>query len=149
MISFTYVSEYTGTPDEQLRDLQSIYDASLVNNLNRGITGALIYCNNHFLQTLEGDEYEVKELFSIISADTRHKNVVSLFNDQTIERMYPEWNMQPINLDREELFTSENLKKIKAIIERNIQVDSITYHELLRQVLDNPKITDLIIARHD
>ncbi|MGD1944670.1 MAG: BLUF domain-containing protein [Croceivirga sp.] len=62
-------------------------------NIEHGITGCLLYHNNHFLQLLEGEENEVLSLFHKISSDNRHTAIKMLENNRTKNRVFDEWSM--------------------------------------------------------
>lgn len=53
-----------------------------VNNFNNShdITGVLLYAETNFFQLIEGDEKEIKSLFSQIEKDPRHSNIIVFVN---------------------------------------------------------------------
>ena len=58
-----------------------------VNNFNNShdITGVLLYAETNFFQLIEGDENEIKSLYSHIEKDSRHFNIIK-FVDKSIDR---------------------------------------------------------------
>lgn len=62
-------------------------------NTEHGITGCLLYHNNHFLQLLEGEENQVLNLFQKISMDDRHHSVEILESEHTQNRVFDDWSM--------------------------------------------------------
>ncbi len=76
MIQISYLSAATRpmSTDEVLALLRQC----LANNEANDVTGLLIYNNETFLQTLEGDEQIVDELYRKIQKDPRHTNLVFL-----------------------------------------------------------------------
>lgn len=72
------------------------------NNARKGITGILLYRDGNFLQSIEGEEAAVGELFSIIARDKRHNGLMVLFREEIPAREYPDWSMAFRDLSREE-----------------------------------------------
>ena len=62
-----------------------MFDFILEINPSLNITGALLCNNNFFLQVLEGSQNTVKEIFSKIRKDKRHRDILMIF-DQKIEK---------------------------------------------------------------
>ena len=86
-----YVSEKTNTSDASLTQ---IIDASTKNNLETGVTGCLLSGSNSFLQLLEGPRQTIDRLYVTINADSRHKNVVMLTDEDIDERLFASWSMK-------------------------------------------------------
>jgi hypothetical protein len=106
--------------DEKLTHL---LDVSRKNNLQRDITGMLLYIDGKFIQVLEGDKDEVNALFDIIRTDKRHKKLSVLIEGNSEKRNFPDWHMSFKSL------TSKEFKKISG------------YHELEAFFANNP-VTD-------
>ncbi|MBG42558.1 MAG: hypothetical protein CL530_01160 [Aequorivita sp.] len=66
-------------------ELEKLFDFILEINPSLNITGALLCNNNFFLQVLEGSQNTVKEIFSKIRKDKRHRDILMIF-DQKIEK---------------------------------------------------------------
>lgn len=62
-------------------------------NTTQNITGILFYKEGYFLQAIEGNKERVISLFENIKKDKRHKNVITLFDEDIVSRSYPEWSM--------------------------------------------------------
>ena len=86
-----YVSEISDTSSDSLTD---IYDISQKNNSESGISGCLLIGSNSYLQLLEGPESAVKNLYSKIKVDSRHKNVKKLFEQHIEEKLFSSWSMK-------------------------------------------------------
>lgn len=91
LLSITYLSLATVPLSEH--DLGALLVKCRANNQRMGITGMLLYYPNNFLQTLEGPESAVSELFNEIRRDLRHKSVHVLVREAIEERDFPEWTM--------------------------------------------------------
>ncbi len=91
MIRITYLSQ--ATSDFASIDLIYLLEQCHLNNPKRGLTGLLIFGNNTFLQTIEGEKKIVKELLEKISKDKRHTKF-QILSEQSIEnRQYSNWAM--------------------------------------------------------
>lgn len=80
--------------------VESIVKSCRRNNEERNITGLLIYGGGHFIQLLEGHEPVLANLFAKISKDARHHNVEQLHFAIATERLFPNWRMGLLNLDK-------------------------------------------------
>ena len=86
-----YVSEKTNVSDTTLKD---IIASSKKNNPEEDVTGCLLSGSNSFLQLLEGPADFIDTLYSKISKDNRHKNVVTLCDEKIDERLFLSWSMK-------------------------------------------------------
>ena len=86
-----YVSERTDVSDTTLKD---IIASSKANNPEEDITGCLLSGSNSFLQLLEGPADFIDTLYSKISTDNRHENVVKLCDEKIDERLFLSWSMK-------------------------------------------------------
>ena len=93
--------------DEELKQLLEV---ARTNNSKKSITGMLLYCNSNFIQLLEGNEDDLRQLFDVISADTRHNEVIKIMENKIEAPHFPDWSMgyksispqQLTNLDKQE-----------------------------------------------
>ena len=76
-----------------IRTLNSILGASNRNNQQAGLTGALIFDEQWFLQILEGEREKVWRTFERISSDERHDNAVVAEVVETDARIFGNWWM--------------------------------------------------------
>ena len=86
-----YVSEKTDVSDTTLKD---IIASSKKNNPDEDVTGCLLSGSNSFLQLLEGPEDFIDRLYSKISTDNRHENVITLCDEKIDERLFLSWSMK-------------------------------------------------------
>ena len=88
-----YVSKNT-IPKAMLDDeLRAILDIAKEKNINKNITGALLFNAGYFAQVLEGPMDAVEELFERIQEDTRHIGCVILCCEPTKSRTFTKWSM--------------------------------------------------------
>jgi len=91
VISMAYLSSASFPYSDD--DLATLLMNSRANNGRAGVTGMLLYRDGQFMQVLEGPEEAVRERFSRISADPRHRDVHKLMETAITERQFPEWTM--------------------------------------------------------
>ena len=91
MISLTYLSLATAPLSQaQLEDLLAV---SRDKNAASGVTGLLLYADQQFIQTLEGDPDDVEATMRRIRADPRHRGVDITLVEDIETRFFPEWSM--------------------------------------------------------
>lgn len=82
--------------DQRTTELGEIFTTARRNNKRLGVTGALVVSGDSFVQTLEGDEQVVRELYATISQDARHDEVKTL-EEQVVEtRAFGRWAMAKV-----------------------------------------------------
>ena len=86
-----YVSKKTDASDTTLKD---IIASSQKNNPEEGVTGCLLSGSDSFLQLLEGPADFIDTLYSKISKDNRHENVMTLCEEKIDERLFLSWSMK-------------------------------------------------------
>ena len=92
---------YVSTASETLtsKEIASILDVSQSNNYERYLTGFLAHNERSFMQALEGDEQEVRELYARIVRDPRHTGVVQIIGEPITVRAFPDWAMNYYRVD--------------------------------------------------
>jgi Sensors of blue-light using FAD len=73
--------------------ITSIVDVSRFNNTRDGVTGALCFNANFFLQCLEGERRAVNETYHRILRDPRHEQALLLRYDEVPKRQFGDWSM--------------------------------------------------------
>ena len=98
LYTFVYCSRATEGVDDA--EVDRIVEAAQRRNINRGITGVLVFGNGVFFQLLEGPAVEIKKLIANLHCDPRHCDVVSLdWSEERRERLYPNWEMERVEAD--------------------------------------------------
>jgi hypothetical protein len=62
-------------------------------NSKNDLAGVLLFRGGIFLQLIEGDEKKLNELFEKIKTDSRHSNLVEIFNIPCKIRVFENWSM--------------------------------------------------------
>jgi hypothetical protein len=83
----------TAATDMQRQDLVDLLGVSRRKNEAAGITGLLLYSGNQFIQLLEGDEAQVRELYRLICQDKRHRDIKVVYEATVEDRHCPDWSM--------------------------------------------------------
>ena len=83
-------------------DLRHILTTSRKNNIQRNITGILLYHDGSILQVLEGEKLEIYELYLKIMKDERHGGIVKLIDEEIDARDFADWSMGFRNLSSKE-----------------------------------------------
>ncbi|WP_419213133.1 BLUF domain-containing protein [Maribacter sp. X9] len=92
---------YRSTAQEDFNDsgIRKMLEHAKKNNLKKHITGCLLYHNNTFIQLLEGEEQEVRNLYRQIKMDSRHKDICVLHIEENINPLFSKFSMVYNNLD--------------------------------------------------
>ncbi|WP_158252748.1 BLUF domain-containing protein [Cryobacterium sp. N21] len=91
MLSIAYVSAVAVPLSDE--DIAEILVHARAKNEENHLTGALIYHEGKFIQILEGPDREVHARFAAICADSRHRNVNKVSEEQILLRQFPKWTM--------------------------------------------------------
>lgn len=83
-------------PDRKA-ELGAIFSVSRSGNRERGVTGALLTHGDWFVQTLEGDEGVVRDLYDRIAEDRRHDAVSVIFAERVRDRVFSRWAMAQVS----------------------------------------------------
>ena len=109
-----YISEHTGDAASVDQHLAEIVTSAKRRNLQLGITGVLFYHVGKFIQVIEGEEPNLREVMALIEADTRHRNLSYLIDVPVDQRGFSDWNMDSFNLTRKETLDVHEMHKISA-----------------------------------
>ena len=95
--AISYVSSVSHTLSND--QIQEVLDYSRNWNIEHNITGILLYSEGNFFQVLEGDKDLLQSLFSRISMDERHRNLITLFRKEVSETKFNTYKSDFISLD--------------------------------------------------
>jgi hypothetical protein len=108
--------------------IAEIGEQSKGNNERLGLTGLLMASGGLFYQVLEGPAEAVDDVYGRIVADGRHTDLLLLSTENDVERMYPDWSMETINLDAASHVRLFPLKAlIKAVFEQSRLVENMAW----------------------
>ena len=100
---FELIYRSTAHPTIKSSDILDILHTSRHYNSIHNITGCLLYYNHEFIQILEGDKSEVKELFSKIENDQRHTQIFHIIESDKLDRTFKNWSMAYHELRKSEI----------------------------------------------
>lgn len=123
----TYVSRFAKPFSES--ELEKLGKISAENNEKLGVTGVLMTSGGIFFQILEGPDEAVDQVYSAISADSRHTNLVVLELELDVKgRHYPDWSMKTINLDASSHVRLLPLKvMMETVFEQQLLIDKMLW----------------------
>ena len=96
--TFVYCSRAAAGVDDI--EVDRIIEWSQRSNVERHITGVLVFGSGVFFQWIEGPPAEVETLITRLHSDPRHYDIVAL--DRSVEkrdRLYPNWEMERVGAD--------------------------------------------------
>ena len=106
--------------------LQHLLEASRARNRAAGITGVLVYDRGSYFQWLEGPAHSLQRLWSSISIDARHREVVVLREEPISARVFRDWDLRLAHGAQVSIEAT-----VAAMESSNFQ---------LRRVVDRPKV---------
>jgi Sensors of blue-light using FAD len=118
MSSLVYVSKATPLCADKSHLIHIATKAQRANG-SRDLTGILVYSNGYFMQMLEGPEDSLLETFTVISADPRHEDIEMLSFEETVPRMFDDWNMNLVTLTESIDETTNRLNTIRQSFRNN------------------------------
>ena len=116
-----YVSRFEKPHSEA--DIEAIGVQSRANNERLGLTGFLMASGGLFYQVLEGPAEAIDEVYAKIQADGRHTDLLMLSSEDGVQRLYPDWSMEIINLD---VAANVRLFPLKALINSVFELTQLT-----------------------
>lgn len=83
---------YTSRSTEHFSDekLITFLQKARSNNMKANITSMLLYCQETFIQILEGEKNTVMQTFERLKSDLRHSNINVITSGETNNRQFPE-----------------------------------------------------------
>lgn len=84
--AITYVS--TASNNLKAQEISELLRYSKENNNTRGITGILLFSESNFFQIIEGEKEKIVELYSTISTDKRHHNLIQIVGKEIHNEAY-------------------------------------------------------------
>ena len=114
IVRLTYISRYNG--DNPNGEVSRILTQAQQNNSSKGITGALIFNHNYFLQSIEGARPAINDLLRKLVKDKRHFSLQVVECREVDERRWDKWSMKYLVPSEE---NKENLLKYSSGTEFN------------------------------
>lgn len=96
MITLSYRSDANLIERED--QIAIIVDDGKKNNLKLGLTSVLLFDGARFMQTLEGPQSVVSNIFHKIMDDGRHRNVIPFGVSRMEKRKFPDWSLRWVGI---------------------------------------------------
>ncbi|KAA2234608.1 BLUF domain-containing protein [Salinarimonas soli] len=113
LVQLVYYSRNLLADDDkgQLKLLREILSIARQKNVERDVTGYLIFDKHWFIQILEGDRAHVRATYERIARDPRHTQVTLLDTKPVRQRTFSQWSMGGAmrNLDQQEVFLAHGI----------------------------------------
>ena len=91
IVRLTYISRYNNhNPNDEVK---RILAQAQQNNARNGITGALVFNHNYFLQTIEGSRPAINNLLRKLIKDDRHFSLQIIECREVDYRRWTKWSM--------------------------------------------------------
>ena len=132
-----YTSVYSYDSEQIDKDLASICASAQANNPSTGITGMLFYHGKRFLQIIEGEKPALNTLMERLAQDPRHSQIERLIDEPVIKRRLGQWNMETLNLSKDEKLTEQELTMIRDAYTNNLVVDTQVVSDFYRAMLNS------------
>ncbi len=109
-------------------EIDELAVAAAENNARKDITGALMASGGIFFQVIEGPPEVIDSLWSTLLKDPRHKDILLLKSEEgEMERLFPEWRMKKIDLDRNADIRNEPLKAmLQTVLRQSLMIYELT-----------------------
>lgn len=136
LLSLTYVSSASELLDvPQLRDMLAAWRPK---NAALGLTGLLLYSGGNIIQTLEGPDEAVDSTFGTIRDDPRHRGVLTVLRDPTVERAFPDWSMGFRHLSADEIRETDGFNPfLQQPAGRELGASATSAYQLLKLFKEN------------
>ena len=123
LITLTFSSAENFPMNE--KSIRDIITTSRTNNVRKEITGMMLYKDGFFLQSIEGLEEKVIQLFEVISKDERHTVSEILWSEYIPNREFENLPMGFNNLNHADC---SNLNGVARILAHNFNPSYFSQH---------------------
>ena len=132
----SYVSTSLLAHDHVANELSAITDIAVERNASVGITGVLFYQNNHFFQVIEGQEADLRRLYSTLQHDGRHKDLAKLIDRPVPERQFADWAMDTFYVDNPDIINPKTLGLLQELYFHNFGADAPDLIQFTKRMID-------------
>ena len=121
----------------ELKDLDNILAKANSINLEKNITGCLIYHNKSFVQILEGNKNDVLQVFEKIKNDQRHHTITLLWENNVEDRFFTEWNMAYLRPNGESVKEYINNLLLLSMLSDKSKASLLSFWTSVRRILSD------------
>jgi hypothetical protein len=141
LIQIVYVSSASKKFIKDYEDnIDDIIETAKDSNLERNITGLLVYRNGVFLQLLEGAPNDVYYTLGKIAADNRHGQIKTLLKQFTDKRLFANWSMALRKLSDDDSKLIESIipwSEVEILVQMQKTVPNEKIHKLIQHFAFN------------
>ncbi|WP_299215431.1 BLUF domain-containing protein [uncultured Aquimarina sp.] len=129
--TISYVSTSSKLSDFQINDLMH---CSKLKNEDLGITGILMHFGQNFFQIIEGEKKIIQELYSKIDRDSRHSNLIKIFDREIRVPSFKSFHNSYATVHREKDYTElqQFLEAEKSYNPKNFKNISYLAHKFMK-----------------
>lgn len=132
MYRIIYLSSASDFVDE--KELENLLVKARSYNIENDITGILLHIDGDFIQVLEGEKENVKNLYNKISIDIRHKGIINVIKGEVEKRQFNEWSMGYKSTNYAEINKIDGLKEFdRAALFSNNEKIALTFLSVFLQ----------------
>ena len=130
MHMIAYTSQFDSAAGDVNEVMNHIVETAKRENAKRHITGVLFYLQGVFLQIIEGEEAELRQLMQNVQGDERHRDIHYLIDTKVKTRGFQKWNMDSFNLETPQKFSPETFRTLTDNFVKNLipRSDSLVFY---------------------
>ncbi|WP_179345822.1 BLUF domain-containing protein [Winogradskyella ursingii] len=90
---YSVIYQSKAQPDFNLKKIELMLLKAKRKNKRLKISGCIVYCNNRFIQLIQGSKADIQQLYSEIRSDNRHRQVTTLLEQSSEHKIWSDWSM--------------------------------------------------------
>ena len=144
MHMISYVSDVMIAPHMIKDEMINIVNEAQINNDRNNLTGVLFYENKHFFQIIEGEEKNLRNVFTAIENDGRHCRLTKLIDQPVPKRTFTQWSLETFYVDNLSIINPRTLRLLRELYVQNFGVSAnglLEFVEKMVNDMDDFKIT--------
>lgn len=125
-------------------EMINIVNEAQINNDRNNLTGVLFYENKHFFQIIEGEEKNLRNVFTAIENDGRHCRLTKLIDQPVPKRTFTQWSLETFYVDNLSIINPRTLRLLRELYVQNFGVSAnglLEFVEKMVNDMDDFKIT--------
>ena len=125
-------------------EMINIVEEAQINNDRNNLTGVLFYENKHFFQIIEGEEKNLRNVFTAIENDGRHCRLTKLIDQPVPKRTFTQWSLETFYVDNLSIINPRTLRLLRELYVQNFGVSAnglLEFVEKMVNDMDDFKIT--------
>lgn len=141
----SYVSDVMIAPHMIKDEMINIVEEAQINNDRNNLTGVLFYENKHFFQIIEGEEKNLRNVFTAIENDGRHCRLTKLIDQPVPKRTFTQWSLETFYVDNPSIINPRTLRLLRELYVQNFGVSANGLLEFVEKMVND--MDDFKIAK--